>query len=229
MGWIRALKGHVGTEGLRHKDGDRGRFALRAETTDRLIVLGANGRAYTLPVAALPGGRGMGEPLSLMVEIEGPVADLALYRAGGRLLVVSDQGDGFVAEADEVLAQTRAGRVLLNLSEGARAARLVPVAGDHVAVVGQNRKLLVFPLAELPVMARGKGVRLQSWKDGGLSDVATLTLAEGLAWATEGGKIRREPDLSEWLGRRGQAGRMAPRGFPRDNRFAPPPAAEGKG
>jgi topoisomerase-4 subunit A len=221
MGWIRAMKGHVGPEALRYKDGDKGRFLLQAETTDRLLVLGANGRMFTVPVAGLPGGRGMGEPLRLMVDLDAPVAALRVHRPGGRLVMASDGGDGFVLPEDEALAQTRAGRVVLNLPEGARAAHMVPVEGDHVACIGQNRKMLVFPVAELPEMGRGKGVRLQSFKDGGLSDVTTLNLADGLTWLLEGGKTRREPDLSEWVGKRGQAGRMAPRGFPRDNRFAP--------
>jgi topoisomerase-4 subunit A len=220
MGWIRAMKGHVAGEGLKYKDGDRGRFLLECHTTDRLLALGANGRVYTLRVADLPGGRGMGEPLRLMVDLDGPVAALRVHRPGGKLIVATDQGDGFVVSEDEVLAQTRAGRVVLNLAEGARAGFMIPVAGDHVACVGQNRKLLVFPLSDLPEMGRGKGVRLQAFKDGGLSDVTTLALADGLSWALEGGKTRREPDLAEWLGKRGQAGRMAPRGFPRTNRFA---------
>jgi topoisomerase-4 subunit A len=221
MGWIRAMKGHLDGEGLRYKDGDKARFLLRAETIDRLLILGANGRMFTVRVADLPGGRGMGEPLRLMVDLDAPVATMRVHRPGGRLLVASDQGDGFVLAEDEALAQTRTGRVVLNLSEGAKAAHMVPVEGDHVACVGQNRKMLVFPLAELPEMGRGKGVRLQSFKDGGLSDVTTLNLGDGLTWLLEGGKTRREPDLAEWIGKRGQAGRMAPRGFPRDNRFAP--------
>ena len=221
MGWIRALKGHVGAEGMRYKDGDKARFLLPAETTDRLLVMGANGRVFTVPVSQLPGGRGMGEPLRLMIDLDAPVVALRVHRPGGRLVVASDQGDGFVLAEDEALAQTRAGRVVLNLAGRARAAHLVPVRGDHVATVGQNRKMLVFPVSELPEMSRGKGVRLQAFKDGGLSDLTTLSLSEGLTWALEGGKTRREPDLAEWLGKRGQAGRMAPRGFPRDNRFAP--------
>ena len=224
MGWIRAMKGHVGAEGLRYKDGDKGRYLLQAETTDKLLVLGANGRVFTVPVAGLPGGRGMGEPLRLMIDLDAPVVAFRLHRPGGKLLVASDQGDGFILSEDEALAQTRAGRVVLNLPDGTRAAHMIPVQGDHVASIGQNRKMLVFPLSELPEMGRGKGVRLQSFKDGGLSDLLTLTLADGLTWALEGGKTRREPDLAEWLGKRGQAGRMAPRGFPRDNRFALPVA-----
>lgn len=189
--------------------------------------MGANGRVFTVPVVGLPGGRGMGEPLRLMIDLDAPVAALRVHRPGGRLVVASDQGDGFVLSEDEALAQTRAGRVVLNLPEGARAAHMVPVQGDHVASIGQNRKMLVFPLAELPEMGRGKGVRLQAFKDGGLSDVTVLSLSEGLSWTETGGRTRREPDLAEWLGKRGQAGRMAPRGFPRDNRFAPPVAPQG--
>jgi topoisomerase-4 subunit A len=135
--------------------------------------------------------------------------------------VASDHGDGFVLVEDEALAQTRAGRVVLNLPEGAKAAFMVPAEGDHVASIGQNRKMLVFPISDLPEMGRGKGVRLQVFRDGGLSDLCTLNLSDGLTWLLDGGKTRREPDLAEWLGKRGQAGRMAPRGFPRDNRFAP--------
>jgi topoisomerase-4 subunit A len=221
MGWVRAMKGHVEGDGIRYKDGDRARFVIRAETVDKLLVLGANGRVYTVPVANLPGGRGMGEPLRLMIDLDAPVAALRVHRPGGKLLVASDQGDGFVLSEDEALAQTRAGRVVLNLPEGVKAAHMAPVEGDHVASVGQNRKMLVFPVAELPEMGRGKGVRLQSFKDGGLSDLCTLNLADGLSWVETGGRTRREPDLTEWLGKRGQAGRMAPRGFPRDNRFAP--------
>jgi topoisomerase IV subunit A len=135
------------------------------------------------------------------------------------LLVASSDGDGFVVAADEVVAQTRAGKVVLNLRDGVRAQVCRPVRGDHVAVVGDNRKMLVFPLADLPEMARGKGVRLQKYKDGGLSDATTFALADGLSWKDPAGRTRTEADLSEWLANRATAGRMAPRGFPRDNRF----------
>ncbi len=223
MGWVRALKGHLpeGQE-LKFKDGDGPRFHLHAETTDRLVLFGSNGRFYTLAAAGLPGGRGMGEPVRLMVDLpnEAEIVALFVHRPGARLLVVSSAGDGFVVPADEVLAQTRAGKAVLNLGPGVRAALVREVRGDHVAVVGENRKLLVFPLAELPEMARGKGVRLQRYKDGGLADATTLTLAEGLAWKDPAGRTRHEPDLGEWLGPRGSVGRTAPRGFPRDNRFA---------
>ncbi|MGC9418409.1 MAG: DNA topoisomerase IV subunit A [Rhodovulum sp.] len=222
MGWIRAMKGHIDADTkLKFKDGDAGRFLIPAETTDKLLVFGANGRFYTLPVAQLPGGRGMGEPVRLMVDLPNDVEIVALmiYRAGQKLLVASTAGDGFVVAADEVLAQTRAGKQALNVKAPVSARVCKPVTGDHVACVGENRKVLVFPLAELPEMARGKGVRLQKYKDGGLSDAITFTLAEGLSWRDPAGRTRTESDLSEWLGKRAGAGRMAPRGFPRDNRF----------
>ena len=222
MGWIRAMKGHVaeGTE-LKFKDGDRGRFQIAAETTDRIILLGSNGRFYTVLAANLPGGRGTGEPLRLMVDLpnEARIVTMFVHRPGQRLIVASSAGDGFVVPEDEVVAQTRAGKQVLNVGEGVVAAVCRPVEGDHVVVVGENRKMLVFALAELPEMTRGKGVRLQKYKDGGLSDITTVALAAGLSWKEGGGRTRSEPDLSEWLAGRATAGRMAPRGFPRDNRF----------
>ncbi|MCC6304578.1 MAG: DNA topoisomerase IV subunit A [Rhodobacteraceae bacterium] len=222
MGWIRALRGHL-PEGqdLRFKDGDGPRFHLHAVTTDRLVLAGSNGRFHTLQAAQLPGGRGPGEPVRLMVDLpnEAEVTALFVHRPEGRLLLASSTGDGFLVPSGEVLAQTRAGKAVMNLAAGARLAVVRRVAGDHVAVVGENRKLLVFPLAELPEMARGKGVRLQRYRDGGLADATTLALARGLAWKDPAGRTRSEPDLGEWLAPRGSAGRMAPRGFPRDNRF----------
>ncbi|HMO72411.1 MAG TPA: DNA topoisomerase IV subunit A [Paracoccaceae bacterium] len=222
MAWVRSMKGHqpLDTE-LKFKDGDGPRFLFHAETTDRILVVGSNGRFYTVTAANLPGGRGMGEPLRLMVDLpnEAEIVDLVIYRPGTRFLVASTDGDGFVVPADEVVAQTRAGKQVLTLRDSARTALCIPVQGDHVAVVGDNRKLLVFPLADLPEMARGKGVRLQKYKDGGLADATTFVLAQGLSWKDPAGRTRTEPDLAEWLGPRAGAGRMAPRGFPRDNRF----------
>ncbi|WP_296641431.1 DNA topoisomerase IV subunit A [Roseinatronobacter sp.] len=223
MGWIRAMKGHIALDqAFKFKDGDEGRFAFHAETTDKIVLFGSNGRFYTILAANLPGGRGMGEPVRLMVDLpnEAAIVDLFIHRPGGKLVVASSAGDGFVVPSDEVIAQTRGGKQVLNVKDGARALVCRAVAGDHLACVGENRKLLVFPLAELPEMGRGKGVRLQSYKDGGLSDLSTITLAEGLRWQDPAGRTRHEPDLTEWLGKRASAGRMAPRGFPRDNRFA---------
>ena len=222
MGWIRALKGHADLAApLRFKDGDGPAFAFHAETTDRLLLAASNGRVWLLPVAQLPGGRGMGEPVRLMIDLpnEAGIVALAVHDPGASLLVASDAGDGFVAEEGAIAAQTRAGRQVLNLKDGAALTVARRVEGDHVAVVGENRKMLVFPLADLPRMARGKGVRLQRYKDGGLSDARTFALADGLSWLDGGGRTRTERDLSPWTGARGSAGRMAPRGFPRSNRF----------
>ncbi len=222
MGWIRAMTGHIdlGRE-LKFKDGDGARFTFHAETTDRLLVFATNGRFYTLSAANLPGGRGMGEPLRLMVDLpnEADIVALFIHRPGGRLLVASSAGDGFVVPEDEVVAQTRTGKQVLNVRGEVRARVCRPVAGDHVACVGENRKVLVFPVSELPEMTRGKGVRLQKYKDGGLSDATTFDLADGLSWLDPAGRTRTQTDLAEWLGKRATAGRMAPRGFPRDNRF----------
>ncbi|MBY6155257.1 DNA topoisomerase IV subunit A [Vannielia litorea] len=222
MGWIRAMKGHIdlGQE-LKFKDGDGPRFAFHAETTDKLLLLGANGRFYTLPGSQLPGGRGMGEPVRLMVDLPNDAEILALFShvPGQKLLLASSAGDGFVVNSDEVVAQTRAGKQSLNVKDGVTAAVCRPVKGDHVAAVGDNRKVLVFALEELPEMARGKGVRLQKYKDGGLSDAVTFALEEGLSWKDPAGRTRTETDLAEWIGKRASAGRMAPRGFPRDNKF----------
>ncbi|MEI6099062.1 MAG: DNA topoisomerase IV subunit A [Alphaproteobacteria bacterium] len=222
MGWIRALKGHVdlGAE-QKFKDGDGPLFAFHAETTDKILLIGANGRFYTLLGVNLPGGRGMGEPVRLMVDLpnDAGIVDLMIWRGGERLLVASTAGDGFVVLSDDVLAQTRAGKQVMTQGEGVKMALCRRVQGDHVAVVGDNRKMLVFALSQLPEMGKGKGVRLQRYKDGGLSDATTFDLAKGLSWKDPAGRTRTETDLGEWLAARGTAGRMAPRGFPRDNRF----------
>ncbi|MEM6897237.1 MAG: DNA topoisomerase IV subunit A, partial [Pseudomonadota bacterium] len=185
MGWIRAMSGHIDlTRELKYRDGDEGRFVFHAETTDRLMAFGSNGRFYTIAAASLPGGRGMGEPLRLMVDLpnEAEIVALFIHQPGRKLLVASSGGDGFLVPEEEVVAQTKSGKQVLNVREPVRALLCKPVAGDHVACVGENRKLVVFALDELPEMTRGKGVRLQRYKDGGLSDAITFTLAEGLAW-----------------------------------------------
>jgi topoisomerase-4 subunit A len=222
MGWIRAMKGHVDlTTEQKFKDGDGPRFAFHAETTDKILLIAANGRFYTLLGANMPGGRGMGEPVRLMIDLpnDTEINDLTIFRPGEKLLVASSAGDGFIVPSDEVLAQTRSGKQVLTVRDGVHTAVVRAVQGDHVAVVGENRKMLVFPLSELPEMAKGKGVRLQKYKDGGLSDAITFALADGLSWKDPAGRTRTEPDLTEWLGARAGAGKMAPRGFPRDNRF----------
>ena len=175
-----------------------------------------------MPVDKLPGGRGFGEPLRLMIDIpnEHEIVQVMLHRPeGGKLLVASDDGRGFVVEESEVVAQTRAGKQIMSLADNARGVVAVRVTGDAIATVGENRKLLIFMLDEVPVMARGRGVTLQKYKDGGLKDAITFTLKDGLSWKQSGGKTRTETDLRDWIGKRAQSGRMPPRGFPANNRF----------
>ncbi len=222
MGWIRAMKGHIALDQeLKFKDGDGPRFIFHAETTDKVLVFASNGRFYTLGVANLPGGRGMGEPVRLMVDLpnEAQIIEMFLHKADRKLLIASSAGDGFVVPEADVVAQTRSGKQVLNVRGDVVARVCRTVSGDSVAVVGENRKVLIFPLEELPEMNRGKGVRLQKYKDGGLSDAATFTLADGLRWKDSGGRTRTEVMLEDWKGKRAGTGRMAPRGFPRDNRF----------
>ncbi|MBY6117469.1 DNA topoisomerase IV subunit A [Mameliella alba] len=224
MGWIRAMTGHIALDReLKFKDGDGPRFIFHAETTDRLLVFASTGRFYTLSAASLPGGRGMGEPLRLMVDLpnDAEIIDIFIHKPGRKLLVASTAGDGFIVPEDEILAQTRTGKQVLNVRAPSKALVCKPVTADHVAVVGENRKLLVFPLEELPEMGRGKGVRLQKYKDGGLSDVRTFLLEAGLSWQDPAGRTRtvEASELEEWIGKRAGTGRMAPRGFPRDNKF----------
>ena len=219
-GWVRAMKGHLDLNAqFKFKDGDGPRFALHAETTDKLLVFAENGRFYTLGCDKLPKGRGFGEPLSLMMDVPADVSLVNIIKVGkGKLLVASDKGHGLIVDMDSALAQTRSGKQVLNLPLGARAVACCPAEGDHAAVVGQNRRLLIFPLNEIPEMTRGKGVILQRYKDGTLADVKTFSLADGLSWKM-GERTRTETDLLAWQGRRGSAGRMPPIGFPRPARF----------
>jgi topoisomerase-4 subunit A len=221
QGWLRVLRGHLEDAAeIKYKEGDGPRFVLKAETTDKLLLISSDGRGYLLPVDRLPGGRGQGEPLRLQIDLARgaePVT-LALQRPAGRLLLASSAARGFVAEERAIAAQTRVGRQVFNLADGEQLSVAVPAEGDHVATVGSNRKLLIFPLDQLPVMSRGKGVLLQRYKGGTLADARVLHLADGLSWP--GGKgTRTVTDLAPWLGKRGQAGRLAPHGFPRTNRF----------
>ncbi|MEC8579449.1 MAG: DNA topoisomerase IV subunit A [Pseudomonadota bacterium] len=224
MGWIRAMTGHIDlTRELKFKDGDGPRFIFHAETTDKLLVAASNGRFYTISAANLPGGRGMGEPLRLMVDLpnEAEIMDILIHNPDRKLLVASSAGDGFVVPEADVVAQTRTGKQVLNVKDGIRLLVVKPVEGNAVAVVGENRKVLIFPLDELPEMGRGKGVRLQKYKDGGLSDAKTFVLEVGLNWLDPAGRTRTvtHEELGEWIAKRASAGRMAPRGFPRDNKF----------
>jgi topoisomerase-4 subunit A len=221
-GWIRALKGHVDEAGadVKYKEGDRGRFWLKAQTTDKLCLFATNGRFYTLAGDKLPSGRGHGEPIRLMIDLgnDEEIVALFVHQPGQKRVVAASDGRGFVVLEDAVIAQTRSGKRALNVKDGGAARACKPLVGDSIAVVGENRKLVVFPAAELPEMARGRGVRLQRYKEGGLSDLKTFDRAAGLSW-TIGDKARVETDLSPWLTTRGKAGRLPPKGFPKSNRF----------
>ncbi|MDE0304715.1 MAG: DNA topoisomerase IV subunit A [Albidovulum sp.] len=223
MGWMRALKGHVPLDqNLRYKDGDSARFVFHASTTDRLLAFGTNGRFYTIQASALPGARGMGEPVRLMIDLpnEADILELVIHDPERMLLVASSAGNGFVVREAEAAASTRNGKQVLNVGSGVQAAACAPVAGDHVAVIGENRKLLIFPVSEMSVMTRGKGTRIQKYSKGGLSDVTTFELSTGLQWLDPAGRTRTERNLDTWIGKRGSAGKAPPRGFPKNNRFA---------
>jgi len=221
-GWVRAMRGHVKKPGeIKFKEGDGAKFLLHAHTTDKLLVFATNGRFYTVGVDKLPGGRGHGEPLRLMIDLgnEHDFVQLLVHDPDRRLLVASSDGRGFVVPEKDVAAQTRNGKQVLNVSGTAEAVACAAVEGDYVAVVGENRKLLVFPMEELPEMTRGRGVKLQSYKDGGLSDAKTFTRADGLTWKS-GDRTRTHTSLMAWEGKRAQAGRLPPPGFPKSNKFA---------
>jgi topoisomerase-4 subunit A len=221
-GWVRSMKGHAeDVADAKHKEGDRHRFAMHAYTTDKLLLFATNGRFYTIAVDKLPGGRGYGEPVRLIVDLpnDQDIVELRVYRPGEKLVVASSDGRGFVVSADEVVAQTKNGKQVLNLGDGAEAAVCKPIAGDHLAVIGENRKMLVIPLTELPEMTRGRGTILQRYKDGGLKDVTTFDKDDGLSWTMAGGKTRTETDLRAYMGKRGAAGRLPPKGFPKSGKF----------
>jgi topoisomerase-4 subunit A len=227
-GWIRAMKGHLVLEqvaDLKWREGDGPFIHFHAQTTDRLAVFASNGRVYTLAGDKLPSARGFGEPVRLLIDLDAEVdiVQLVTVRSNMRLLIASSDGKGFVATADATLAETRKGKQLVNVRPGARVAVIRPIAegADTVAVVGENRKMVVFPLADLPELGRGQGVTLQRYRDGGLADAIAFALSEGLSWALGGdsGRIRTESDLASWRAARGAAGRMPPVGFPRNNRF----------
>ena len=220
-GWLRAVRGHAaGPNELKFKEGDKLRLMLPCQTTDRLCLLGTQGRAYTLRVSDLPRGRGDGQPVRVLVELgEADVASLLVWEGDKRWLVASTSGRGFVCGSDDLLAEKRTGKQLLNLKPSEEAALVAPADGDHVAVVGENRKLLVFPLDQLPEMTRGAGVTLQRYADGGLADAKVFRLKDGLTWRL-GDKVRTETDLRAWRGDRAHSGRMPPNGFPRSGRFS---------
>jgi topoisomerase-4 subunit A len=208
---------------LQFKGDDGLATSFHCETTTRILVLASNGKVFTLEAAKLPGGRGFGDPVRLMADIDEDADIVAAWpwRPGTKLFALSTEGRGFVVTAEDVVANTRKGRNVLTLDPPHRALPMVPVEGDHVAIVGENRKLLVFPLSQVPEMGRGKGVRLQRYKDGGVSDLKVFALAEGLTWRDTSGRTWTvsAADLKDWMGNRAEAGRLPPKGFPKSNRF----------
>ncbi|RTL90059.1 MAG: DNA topoisomerase IV subunit A [Hyphomicrobiales bacterium] len=222
-GWIRALKGHVqDLSSMQFKSDDELDTSFFAQTTTKILALASNGKAYTLDASKLPGGRGHGEPVRLFADIdEGADLVRVMPHSGGSLLLVADDGRGFVVTQDDLLSSTKKGRAALSVDPPAKLKVVAEAEGDHVAVIGENRKLLVFPLEEAPRMARGKGVRMQRYKDGGVSDAKVFALADGLTWTDSAGRVFTvaAAELSEWMGHRAEAGRLPPRGFPKNNRF----------
>jgi topoisomerase-4 subunit A len=223
-GWIRAMKGHdVDRAALTFKTDDKLKVAIPAETTDKIIVASTGGRFYTLAADKLPGGRGHGEPIKLMVDMDAAddIVAVMVHDPARKLLVVATDGRGFVAPEAELVANTRKGKQVMGVSPPDEMRVVVPVVGDTVAILGENRKLLIFPLAEVPEMARGKGVRLQRYKDGGVADARVFAKADGLTWQDSSGRSFTRPmsELKEWVGDRAQAGRLPPQGFPRHGKF----------
>ncbi|MCE9508220.1 MAG: DNA topoisomerase IV subunit A [Alphaproteobacteria bacterium] len=222
-GWIRAMKGHLEPDKISqisYKEGDGAKFVLHAETTDKLIVFGTNGKFYTIGADKLPPGRGFGEPVRLMIDLQNEADIVALMKHDPerRLLVAADDGRGFIVPESEILSQTKNGKQCLLVKDNVEACVCVPVTGDHAAVIGQNRKLLIFKLDQIPEMTRGVGVILQRYKDGGLSDAKTFKLKEGLTWYSAG-RERTETSLKPWIGERAQSGLLPPNGFPRSAKF----------
>ncbi len=226
-GWIRALRGQVADlSGMSFKADDSLKLAFFAETTSKLLVFATNGRFYTIEAAKLPGGRGHGEPIRLFsdLEQEADIVSVFRYQGGRKLIVASRQGRGFIAPEDECLANTRKGKRILNVKPPDQARAVAPVEGDLVAAIGENRKMLIFPIEQVPEMTRGRGVRLQRYKDGGLSDIKTFEVEKGLSWADSAGRVFTQSlkELADWRGNRADAGRLAPKGFPKSNTFGKP-------
>ncbi|TIX89611.1 DNA topoisomerase IV subunit A [Rhizobium sp. P44RR-XXIV] len=224
-GWIRALKGHISdTATLTFKEGDALKVAFPAQTTDKILIITTGGKAYTLGGDKLPGGRGHGEPLRIMVDMENDqdVLTAFVHDPQRKQLIASTAGNGFIVAEAELVANTRKGKQIMNVSYPDETKLLVPISGDHAAVVGENRKMVIFSLSQVPEMSRGKGVRLQRYKDGGVADIRCFAIADGLTWEDSAGRTftKTKDDLAEWLGDRAGAGRAVPKGFPRSGRFS---------
>jgi topoisomerase-4 subunit A len=223
-GWVRTLKGQVSDlSGLTFKTDDQLGFAFFAETTSKLLLFATNGKFYSLDVAKLPGGRGHGEPIRMFIDMEQDAAIVSLFvnKGSRKFLIASHQGQGFIVNEDDCVSNTRKGKQVLNVEMPNEARAIATVAGDTVAVIGENRKMLLFPIDQVPEMTRGRGVRLQKYRDGGLSDVATFDSGEGFTWKDSAGRefTATMKELAEWRGTRADAGRLPPKGFPKSNKF----------
>lgn len=221
MGWLKAMKGHISdVSDVKYKDGDSASFILKAYTTDKLMIFASDGKCFTIPCNTIAGGKGHGEPLNLMVDMdqESVAISLFVYEPNKKYLLASNIGKGFVVESDDLLAQTKNGKQVVNLADKQKVVVCHKVSGDYIAAIGENRKMVIFPLSDIPVMKRGAGVLLQRYKQGGLSDATSFVLEDGLTWQL-GKKQRNETNLSAWINKRGSAGRLPPVGFPRSNKF----------
>jgi len=223
-GWVRTLKGQVSDlSGLTFKTDDQLGFTFFAETTSKLLLFATNGKFYSLDVAKLPGGRGHGEPIRMFIDMEQDAAIVSLFvnKGGRKFLIASHEGQGFIVNEDDCVGNTRKGKQVLNVEMPNEARAIATVAGDTVAVIGENRKMLLFPIDQVPEMTRGRGVRLQKYRDGGLSDVATFDSGEGFTWKDSAGRefAATMKELAEWRGTRADAGRLPPKGFPKSNKF----------
>ncbi|MCF8474508.1 MAG: DNA topoisomerase IV subunit A [Emcibacter sp.] len=225
-GWVRALKGHVAIDDkIKYKEGDKPKFAFTAFTTDKLILVASNGRFYTLGCDKLPSGRGHGEPVRLMIDLpnEEEIIALFVYQPGKKLLLASISGRGFMLDCDNVIASTKNGKQIMNVEDGKNKVAVcttIDDSHDHIAIIGTNRKMLVFTLDDMPKMNKGRGAVLQKYKGAHMGDIISFTAEAGLSWPMKGSKTRTETDLTTWIGRRGSVGRMPPHGFPTTNRFS---------
>ena len=220
-GWVRGLKGHVSdkTE-IKYKEGDKEGFVLKAQTTDKLLVMSSSGKVYTLGCDKLPSGRGNGEPLNLLIDYGSEsIVNMRIFREEGKLIVASTDGRGFIINENNIVAQTKNGKQILSVSGNVKAYIMKPADGDKIAVVGTNRKLLIFGIDELPEMSRGRGVQLQKYRDAKLVDLKVFNSQDGLSWASGKNRIRKEEDITTWIGKRASVGKMPPVGFPRNNKF----------
>lgn len=222
MGWIKSLKGHIDDlSSIKYKDGDDERFITKGQTTDKLVVFTSDGKFFTIGCNSISGGKGFGEPLNLMVDVtpNTTIIDMFIHHEGKKLLVAAKNGKGFLVESEDILAQTKNGKQILNLPEGTSAAACLVADGDHIATIGENRRLVIFPLSEIPVMKRGSGVQFQKYKNGGMADIKIFKLEDGLSWRV-GSKNTTEKKLIPWLAKRAAPGRLPPPGFPRTNKFS---------